>query len=57
MTNTDVFVQNKSGVSYVTLSWSHKRKDAQLEHFNLFDALLIVGFLTALGGLVLLLVG
>jgi hypothetical protein len=52
MTNTDYVVQERNGLRYVTPAWSSKRKET---HFNVFDVVLVLGFLAATTGLVYLL--
>lgn len=52
MSNTHCFVREKSGVNQIVMLPSHT---AELHRFNWWDALLVVGFLTAFVSLVFLL--
>lgn len=52
MTNTDFIVQEKSGVSQISLMPSSKRSETR---FGLLDAVLALGFLAAFVALVYLL--
>jgi hypothetical protein len=52
MANTEFIVHEKSGVQHITLSPMHRR---EVTHSKLVDGILVLGFLGAFVGLILLL--
>jgi hypothetical protein len=52
MANTEIIVHEKSGVRHISLSPMHRR---EVTHSKLVDGILIVGFLGAFVGLILIL--
>ena len=53
MTNTTFVVHKKSGVNHITFTPSHKSEQS---HFGVIDGALVLGFMVAFVGMVILLV-